>query len=127
MVEPVTTHRAFSALSHSRVRARSGPLWIVCAETQPAGAPDAASGAVRVAYAIGRSVGSAVVRNRLRRRLRAVIADLERTGALAPGLYLIGARPSAATASFDSLRADLHHAVAALAATADGGPVSVSP
>ena len=34
---------------------------------------------VRVAYAIGRRVGPAVVRNRVRRRLRAAVRELDRT------------------------------------------------
>jgi ribonuclease P protein component len=61
----------------------------------------------RVAYAVGRSVGGAVVRNRVRRRLRAVLhAETARSG-LPAGLYLVGARPSAASASFAELRDDL--------------------
>ena len=48
----------------------------------------------RVAYAVGRSVGSAVARNRLRRRLRGVVASL--AGELEPGAYLLVAAPEAA-------------------------------
>ena len=48
----------------------------------------------RVAYAVGRSAGPAVQRNRLRRRLRAVVADLAHD--LAPGAYLVAAGPEAA-------------------------------
>lgn len=48
-----------------------------------------------VAFAIGRPVGPAVVRNRLRRRLRALLA----TAGLPTGWYLIGATPRAATLS----------------------------
>ena len=50
----------------------------------------------RVAYAIGRTVGGAVVRNRLRRRLRALVHDRARAGQLRPGWYLVGATPAAA-------------------------------
>jgi ribonuclease P protein component len=43
----------------------------------------------RMAFSIGRSVGSAPVRNRIRRRLRAISrAQAEQ---LAPGWYLVGA------------------------------------
>jgi ribonuclease P protein component len=56
----------------------------------------------RVAYSVGRKVGSAVIRNRLRRRLRAIVADY--AARLAPGAYLISARPRAAQMSFDELR-----------------------
>ena len=41
----------------------------------------------RVAYAIPRRVGTAVERNRIRRRLRAVLADQP----LAPGAHLVSA------------------------------------
>lgn len=56
----------------------------------------------RVAYAIGRRVGSAPVRNRLRRRLRAAVR--ERAGSLRPGSYLIGAGVAAVTLSPSELR-----------------------
>ena len=42
-----------------------------------------------MAFSIGRSVGSAPVRNRIRRRLRAIARA--RAGQLAPGWYLVGA------------------------------------
>ncbi len=64
----------------------------------------------RVAYAIGRNAGGAVRRNRIRRRLRAVVAELDRAGALAPGAYLIGA--GAAVVSLPP--ADLRDALATL-------------
>jgi ribonuclease P protein component len=41
-----------------------------------------------VAFALGRALGSAVQRNRARRRLRAILAN--RSDELAPGLYLVG-------------------------------------
>jgi ribonuclease P protein component len=64
--------------------------------------PDERAVPPRVAYALGRSVGSAPVRNRLRRRLRAAIH--ERAALLAPGSYLVGAGPGAVTMSPDELR-----------------------
>jgi ribonuclease P protein component len=57
-----------------------------------------------VAYAIGRAVGPAVTRNRLRRRLRALLAT---RAALPAGLYLVGATPAAAGRSFAELGVDL--------------------
>jgi ribonuclease P protein component len=55
-------------------------------------------GPPRVAYAIGRRTGGAVVRNRIRRRLRHVVSA--HTGHLRPNYqYLVGARPEAHTAS----------------------------
>lgn len=62
----------------------------------------------RVAFAIGRRVGSAVARNRLRRRLRAALAELE----LAPGSYLVSAGSEAVHLSPTELRSTLHAAMA---------------
>jgi len=55
----------------------------------------------RVAYAVGKRVGKAVVRNRLRRRLRAAVAGV--TG-LEPGAYLVVAGPGASGLSYEDLR-----------------------
>ena len=56
----------------------------------------------QVAYAIGSKVGGAVVRNRLRRRLRAIAH--EAAPQLPPGAYLITAAPAAADLTFGELR-----------------------
>ncbi len=67
---------------------------------------------VRVAYAIGRPVGGAVLRNRVRRRLRAVVAEFDRNdGLLEPGAYLIAAGREAADLPFETLRADVRRAI----------------
>ena len=63
-----------------------GPLRLRVVESGP--------GPPRVAYAVGRSVGNAVQRNRLRRRLRAAVA--EHRGLLRPdAAYLFSAGPRA--------------------------------
>ncbi len=82
---------------------RSGPLWIAWIP----GAPDDPP---RFAFAIGRRVGGAVVRNRLRRRLRHVLAEL-RPG---PGDYLLGVDPAAALLPYSDLKALVSHALQAL-------------
>jgi ribonuclease P protein component len=63
-----------------------------------------------VAFAVGRAVGSAVTRNKLRRRLRALLTEQP----LPPGLYLFGASPSAAALSFADLGAELHRLLSKL-------------
>jgi len=68
----------------------------------------------RVAYAIGRHIGGAVARNQLRRRLRSVVVELAAEGRVAPGAYLIGAAPAAASSSFGDLRGFLSDAFGAL-------------
>ena len=91
----------FAELRRDGRRARSGPLWVDWLPS-PLGVP-------RLALAVGRPVGPAVVRNRLRRRLRAIVGDL--VPRLAPGTYLIGAHPPAATATYKELET---HVTAAL-------------
>ncbi len=53
-----------------------------------------------VGFAIGRTSGPAVERNRVRRRLREIL----RTVDLSPGLYLFGLATPARETTFDSLR-----------------------
>ncbi len=65
----------------------------------------------RVAYAVGRRVGGAVVRNRLRRRLRAISTDLEATLRQAGGAYLISAGPDAVGLGYQDLRQTVAEAV----------------
>ena len=67
-------------------RAHIGPVTISFVYGNPAEPP-------RVAYAIGRKVGNAVDRNRIRRQLRTIVRDL--APQLRPGMYLIGVAPSA--------------------------------
>lgn len=64
-------------------------------------------GPPRVAYAIGRAHGTAVTRNRARRRLRAALAPLEGTPALPGGAYLIGLRRPLDERTFAQVEADL--------------------
>ena len=67
----------------------------------------------RVAYAVGRPVGGAVVRNRVRRRLRA--ATRAHAAVLAPGhAYLVQVAAGAASRSYADLDAALASAFCAL-------------
>ncbi len=79
--------------------------------------PDTDDVPPRVAFAIGRKVGPAVVRNRLRRQIRAVLSELQAPrssqvgdvgqGGLSGGSYLFGAHPSVTDLSFPQLRAEV--------------------
>ena len=70
---------------------------------------DREAASARVAYAVNRSVGNAVVRNRVRRRLRAVV----QSAALEPGAYLVSASAAAGTLPFDELAAHVQRAATA--------------
>lgn len=101
----VRDRETFRRLRSSRQRVRRGPLTVTFV---PASSPTPP----QVAYAIGRKVGGAVVRNRLRRRLRAVIS--ESASQLAPGAYLVGAAPEAASLSFGELQTIVREAFEAV-------------
>ena len=59
-------------------------------------------GPAQVAFAIGKPVGNAVTRNRVRRRLRSAMLEIESD--LEPGAaYLVGVTPAAAGATFPDL------------------------
>ncbi len=75
---------------------RIDPLW--CSYV-----PDSDVDPPRVAFAIGRATGSAVDRNRLRRRLRAVLRDCD----VPPGWYLFGATRGACEHTFAELEASV--------------------
>ncbi|MFL6138947.1 MAG: ribonuclease P protein component [Frankiaceae bacterium] len=72
---------------------------------------DALPGApTRAGFIVGRAVGSAVVRNLVRRRLRHLVAD--RLDRLPPAsMLVVRALPAAAGASFAALGADLDRAL----------------
>ena len=100
----VRTRAEFTALRERGVRSRRGAVRV----TYLAGPAE-----VRVAFAIGRPAGTAVTRNRLRRRLRAAIAELHPE----PGNYLVTAGAAAASLPYQALRDEL---AAGLADVASG-------
>ena len=71
-----------------------------------------------MAFSIGRKVGTAVARNRLRRRLRAAVQSLGGSSPLADGLLLIGARPAALELGFDEMVAEVSGMVSGVVPTA---------
>ena len=71
----------------------------------------ATDGPARFGFIVSRQVGSAVVRNTIRRRLKAVC--FEELSTVAPGSdVVIRALPGAATASFADLHADVSRCLA---------------
>jgi ribonuclease P protein component len=75
-----------------------------------------------VAYAITKRVGGAVERNRLRRRLRAVLADLAREapGSVPQGALLVSAGPESSGRGPEELRNDVKRLLEALEARRSG-------
>lgn len=81
----------------------AGPLWVVFVADPSVQPP-------QVAFALGRALGSAVSRNRTRRRLRAILT----TRPLTPGLYLVGGGPSLAGLTSNGLGELVDEALAKL-------------
>ncbi len=101
----ITSRAAFAEVQRARARGASGPVRAVFSpvdESTPGLYP-------QVGYAIGRRCGSAVVRNRLRRRARAVVR--EHATSLPRGAFLVRLEPGAASLTPAEFRHDLSTAL----------------
>jgi ribonuclease P protein component len=92
LIRPIRDRATFAALARAP-RHRRGPVTVRFVPGPGAESP-------RVAYTTARA--NAVVRNRIRRRLRAAVTRQE-AGLLPDGAYLFGAGAVAATAPFPTL------------------------
>jgi ribonuclease P protein component len=101
----VTDRATFDALRGGR-RAQAGAVSVTYLPAPP-GQP-----VPRAAFQVGRRSGGAVVRNRIRRRLRAGLRELRQRGALPAGTYLVGGRRELADQPWADLQRDLAAAVA---------------
>lgn len=101
----ISDRATFEALRRRGRRVRRGAVTVTWLDSPDDRPP-------RVAYAVGRAVGGAVTRNRVRRRLRAVMA--EQASELPPGAYLVGASPAAVSLTFDEMRSTVSVAIASL-------------
>jgi ribonuclease P protein component len=104
----ISSRRTFEALGASGRRGGSGPVRLRYLADQ------AGDEVCRVAYAIPRRTGGAVVRNRLRRRLRAAVDQV--AGELAPGAYLISPDATAINMDFNELTECLRRSITAAGA-----------
>ncbi len=90
----------------SRRGSRSAARTLVVHLQRDAGAPEDGDGGLRVGFVVSKAVGNAVVRNRVRRRLRHLVRD--RLGGLPhDGVLVVRSLPAAATASSAQLAGDL--------------------
>lgn len=113
MVDGIKDRTMFSGFDRSAARSSSGPITVV----RNSRADDHT---VRVAFAIPRRVGPAVVRNRVRRQLRAVLDRLRDERALPDGAYLVVVRPGARGSHFNEFHNWLSKAIGALPTSEHG-------
>ena len=109
----ITDRATFAALRLSDHRARRGPLsvtWLPPKVKDGVEPP-------RVAFAVGRTAGPAVCRNRIRRRLRAGLRELSAQSALPAGAYLISARAGLVSLPWPELLRALEGAVTSATGT----------
>jgi ribonuclease P protein component len=106
VLERITRRAVFRGFAPPAPRHRSGPLTVVVAERSPADGDGAG-----LAMAVSRKVGPAVVRNRLRRQVRAVAAELHAERPIRSGWYLVILHPPARGRSSAELRAALASAL----------------
>ena len=108
MIRGIRRRATFAALRSQGMRVRRRGLNVVYVPTD--------SDATEVAFAISRRAGSAVRRNRCRRRLRAAFAELDRQGRLPHGAYMISVTAAIVDAPHAELLAGLGDVVAQLPA-----------
>jgi len=107
LIGRISDRATFDALRRAGRRARRDSVTVVYLPDEAPAGP-AAGGGVRVAYSVGRRIGTAVARNRVRRRLRAALREVDRDrGGLDAGAYLVLAHPGARTVPYTELRHSL--------------------
>jgi ribonuclease P protein component len=112
LIHRIRERSAFERLARDGTRIRRSALWCTWC-------PDPDSTATCVAFAFSRAFGPAVHRNRIRRRLRSILTELDREQTLPPGLLLINGRPPLLEHTFDRLRAETADLVTQLRATVE--------
>ena len=98
----IRSRRTFEQLRRTGRRGRSGPLTVSYLPQPRWDRPE-------VGYAIGRRVGNAVERNRLRRRLRAIVS--EEAPNLPVGAYMVVASPGGPNLRYEELKVAMSQAV----------------
>lgn len=96
MIHRIRDRRSFDRLARDGHRIRRSALWCTWC-------PDPDSTAISIAFAFSRAFGPAVHRNRIRRRILAVLRSLDATTPLPPGCLVIGGSPQLIELTFDQL------------------------
>jgi len=94
LIGHISQRATFARLSNEGTYVRSDALWCRFVVDPNLSIP-------HMGYAIGRQIGGAVVRNRLRRRLRAIMKT--HATDMSPGWYLIGVSEAVRTFGFAQL------------------------
>lgn len=109
-MQPITTLKARADfLRLNRGRKYVTPFFILRSMANPAGE------GTRVGYTVTTKCGNAVIRNRIKRRLRALVRELSgetKSGMDYVFIALAQADPNAADAPYDELRAAMRKALA---------------
>ncbi|MGD9793390.1 MAG: ribonuclease P protein component [Acidimicrobiia bacterium] len=102
MIAPLRGTASFELLRREGLRARHGALSLVTRHDPTLTVP-------QVAFSVPRSVGPAVTRNRLRRRLREILRSQSSAQQMPIGQHLLICRPEAAHLSFRELSDGVEH------------------
>ena len=107
LIHRIRDRQSFDRLARHGTRIRRSALWCTWC-------PEPESTATSVAFAFSRAFGPAVQRNRIRRRIRAILRSIDSTTPLPPGLLLIGGSPALIELTFDQLTQRVQSLVAEL-------------
>lgn len=108
VVERLNRRAHFDRLRAHATTLREGPLRIAFVDPDCDAGPHGAA----IGFSVPRSYGSAVQRNRLRRRLREILREAERVGALPQRWYLVSVAGTCRELGYAELRRWLTRALA---------------
>lgn len=100
LIAGLSGRASFTRLRTEGARVRSGPVRLRFGPASGAGIDEP-----RLGFALGRHIGGAVVRNRLRRRMRAIVVEMHSAHPLPVGDYLFSATRAASSLEFQELSA----------------------